>query len=72
MLFILRLAQRGCERHLRGIQRLLCTLLCTRSNPYKKPIHLSAAHRVDTHVWLPPPMIVRPLLQKRGVRAWMH
>jgi hypothetical protein len=29
--FILRPAQRGCERDLRGIQRLLCTLLCTRS-----------------------------------------
>ena len=32
MFFILRVAQRGCERELRGIQRLLCTLLCTRSH----------------------------------------
>jgi hypothetical protein len=29
MSFILRLAQRGCEREMRDIQRLLCT----RSNP---------------------------------------
>jgi hypothetical protein len=44
MLFILRLAQRGCERELRGVQRLLCTLLCTRSNPYySSPVHPSAA-----------------------------
>jgi hypothetical protein len=43
MFFILQLAQRGSERELRGIQRLLCTLLCTRSNPNKNPPHLFAA-----------------------------
>ena len=43
MLFILQLAQRGCERDLRGIQRLLCTLLCTRSNPHRNPVPPSAA-----------------------------
>jgi hypothetical protein len=43
MLFILQLAQRGCERGLRGIQRLLCTPLCTRSNSYRNPVPTSAA-----------------------------
>ena len=43
MLFILQVAQRGYERDLRGIQRLLCTLLCTRSNPYINPVPPSAA-----------------------------
>jgi len=42
MFFILQVAQRGYERGLRGIQRLLCTLLCTRSNTCKSPIHPSA------------------------------
>jgi hypothetical protein len=37
MFFILQVAQPGYERGLRGIQRLLCTLLCTRSNTYKNP-----------------------------------
>ena len=43
MLFILQLAQRGYEREMRGIQRLLCTLLYTRSNPYINPVPPSAA-----------------------------
>jgi len=43
MLFILQSAQHGCERQLRGVQRLLCTLLCTRSNPNKNPIYPFAA-----------------------------
>jgi hypothetical protein len=28
---------------LRGIQRLLCTLLCTRLNPYTNPVHRTPA-----------------------------
>ena len=31
MFYILQAAQRGCEREMRGVQRLLCTLLRTRS-----------------------------------------
>ena len=66
MFFILQVAQRGCERELRGIQRLLCTLLCT------APFHIqiqfcpSAAPVRYTHAWLPPLMIVRPLLQNES------
>jgi len=43
MFFILQAAQRGCEREMRGIQRLLCTLLCTRSNPHSNPVLPSTA-----------------------------
>ena len=49
MQFILWKAQRGSERELRGIQRLFCTLLCTRSNPQTNPVPPSAAYRGKTH-----------------------
>ena len=65
MLFILWKGQRGCERGLWGIQRLLCTLLCTRSNPLTSPDPPCAGPEVKPHVWLPPLMIASPLLQKR-------
>jgi len=51
MLFILLSAQRGYERELRGIQRLLCTLLCTCSNPHEIQFIRPQPHRGETHVW---------------------
>ena len=35
MSFILQQAHDDYERELRGVERLLCTLLCTRSGPSK-------------------------------------
>ena len=66
MLFILQSAQRGCERELRGIQRLLCILLCTRSNSYRNPVHPSALRRCETHVCLSPLLIVGPFCERTG------
>ena len=43
MLFILWQAHDGYERGSRGVQRLSCTLLCTRSNPHTNPGPPSAA-----------------------------
>jgi len=63
MSFILQMAQRGCERELRGIQRLLCTLLCTRSNPCTNQVRPSAAPSRRNSRLVTSAEIVRHLLQ---------
>jgi hypothetical protein len=59
MLFILWKAQRGREREMRGIQRLLCTLLCTRSKPHTNPVPPTAPTDV-TPTFVASADIVRP------------
>jgi hypothetical protein len=59
MLFILWKAHGGYEHRIRGVQRLLCTLLCTRSNPYGNPVDPSADART-ANISSSPLMIVRP------------
>ena len=67
MLFILQLAQRGCERGLRGDKRLLCTLLCTRpdSSEDRRQL-LPAKRRYLPKILSPPRMIVRWFHPARG------
>jgi hypothetical protein len=43
MLFILQLAHADYERGLRGVQRLLCTLLRTRSDSHNKRVRAADA-----------------------------
>ena len=60
MSFILQQAQVDYERELRGVERLLCTLLCTCSDPSKdvrQPCRRCTA--IIPLVCPPPPMIVR-------------
>jgi H+/Cl- antiporter ClcA len=45
-------AHAGCDRRLRGVERLSCTLLCTCSNPYANPTDPSADAAQPTSVRL--------------------
>ena len=69
MLFILQQAHDDYKRGLRGVQRLLCTLLCTRSDP-SEDIRQRCTGMISWSA-TPPRMIVTFPFHPRRKRFWV-